>query len=189
MDERYGTVARCGVLVTVGLLTLLGYRPSMVAVANCWHARGCRGRSDHRQSRSQDRRSVMQTSHRLALISIAVPMLTLSAATAIAAPTNAPTALNGTADCGSDGTFTFVVNSGRANANTWSPAFVIRSDGRTARFIPASLDLTFSSPEGTDTTSQAKHSAPGPVSCEISATPFPGASLTGTVTGKLVWTG
>jgi hypothetical protein len=97
--------------------------------------------------------------------------------------------LSGTADCGSDGTFTFVVNTGRSEANTWSPAFVTGSDGATALFIPSSLDLTFTFPEGSDTSTVAKHTAPGPVSCEISATPFPGASLTGTVTGRLVWTG
>jgi hypothetical protein len=108
---------------------------------------------------------------------------------AFAAPTNAPDMLSGTADCGPDGTFTFVVNTGHSEADTWSPAFVTSSDGRTALFIPASLDVTFTFPEGSDTSMLAKHTAPGPVSCEVAATPFPGASLTGTVTGRLVWTG
>ena len=132
----------------------------------------------------------MHKSLRVALVSAAAAMLAaLPATTAFAAPTNAPTAFTGTADCGADGTFTFVVNSGQTEANTWNPAFVTRSDGATALFIPASLDLTFSFPGGSDTSTVAKHTAPGPVSCEISATPFSGASLTGTVTGRLVWTG
>jgi hypothetical protein len=117
-------------------------------------------------------------------------MLTaLSATAAVAAPTNVPNVLVGTADCGPDGTFDFVVNSGNAQGTTWGPAFVTRSDGATALFIPASFDLTFTSPEGTDTETVVKHSGPGPVSCEISANPVPGFSLTGSVTGRLVWTG
>jgi hypothetical protein len=132
----------------------------------------------------------MHNSLRVALVSVAAAMLAaLPVTTAVAAPTNAPNMLSGTADCGSDGAFTFVVNTGRSEANTWSPAFVTRSDGATALFIPSSLNLTFTFPEGSDTSTVAKHMAPGPVSCEISATPFPGASLTGTVTGRLVWTG
>ena len=132
----------------------------------------------------------MHTSLRIALISLAVPVLAaLPASAAFAAPTHSPTAFAGTADCGADGTFDFVVNSGQTEANTWNPAFVTRSDGATALFIPASLDLTFTFPGGSDTSTVAKHTAPGPVSCEISATPFPGASLAGTVTGRLVWTG
>jgi hypothetical protein len=37
----------------------------------------------------------------------------------------------------------------------------------------------------------SKSAAPGPVSCTISGSPisFPEATLTGTVTGKIVWTG
>jgi hypothetical protein len=132
----------------------------------------------------------MHKSLRVALVSVAAAMLAaLPATTAVAAPTNAPYSFPVTADCGPDGTFTFVVNSGQTEANTWNPGFATRSDGATALFIPVSLDLTFTFPGGSDSSTVAKHTAPGPVSCEISATPFPGASLTGTVTGKLVWTG
>ena len=132
----------------------------------------------------------MRTFTRIALLGLTVPMLAaLPSTAAFAAPTNAPYSFSGTADCGADGTFDFVVNSGQTEANTWNPAFVARSDGRTALFIPVSLDVTFTFPGGSDTSTTAKHQAPGPVSCEISATPFPGASLTGTVTGRLVWTG
>jgi hypothetical protein len=117
-------------------------------------------------------------------------MLTVLPATvADAAPTHAPNVLEGTADCGPDGTFDFVVNSGRSEANTWSPAFVTRSDGATAMFIPSSFDLTFTFPGGADSETVAKRTAPGPVSCQISAIPGPGFSLSGSVTGRLVWTG
>jgi len=111
------------------------------------------------------------------------------ASATFAAPNHPPTSLAGTADCGPDGTFDFVVNSGNSEVTTWSPAFTTTSDGRTALFVPASLDLTFTSAFGTDTTNVSKQTAPGPVSCDISANPAPGFSLTGTVTGRLVWTG
>jgi hypothetical protein len=131
----------------------------------------------------------MHRSLRIALVSVTFPMLAaLSATAALAAPTHAPNVLAGTADCGADGRFDFVVNTGQSEADTWSPAFATSSDGRTALFIPSSLDLTFTSPEGSETATVAKHTAPGPVSCEISANLAPGVSLTGTVTGKLVWT-
>jgi hypothetical protein len=128
---------------------------------------------------------------RAALLAIGAATLALTtpAATAAAAPTNAPDQLSGTADCGSAGSFDFVVNSGRANANTWSPAFITATDGSTGLFIPASFDLTFTSPFGTDTEQTSKATAPGPVTCEISASPEEGFSLTGTVTGRIVWTG
>lgn len=132
----------------------------------------------------------MHRTLRAALAGAAAAMLGgLPVPNAVAAPANAPDMTSGTADCGSDGTFTFVVNTGQSEVNTWSPAFVTRSDGATAMFIPSSLDLTFTFPGGSDTSTVAKHTAPGPVSCEVTATPFPGASLTGTVTGRLIWTG
>ena len=45
----------------------------------------------------------------------------LPAGIAVAAPTNAPNVLSGTADCGSDGTFTFVVNTGQSEGNHPEP--------------------------------------------------------------------
>jgi len=115
----------------------------------------------------------------------------MPAAASSAAPTNAPNRLVGTADCGSDGSFTFVVNSGNAEGATWNPAFVTRSDGASGIFHPASFDLTFTSPFGTETATAAKPTAPGPVTCSITATSvaFPEASLTGTVTGAITWLG
>jgi hypothetical protein len=124
------------------------------------------------------------------LVTVGSAALVLAhASAASSAPTNAPSSLVGTADCGPDGTFDFVVNSGNTEANTWNPAFVTRSDGRTGLFIPASVDLTFTTPFGTFTEVSAKATAPGPVSCEISASPEPGFTLTGTVTGRIVLTG
>ena len=132
----------------------------------------------------------MRRSLRVAFISACVAMVTaLSATAAVAAPTNVPEALFGTADCGPDGTFDFVVNTGNSQATTWTPAFVTSSDGAHALFIPSSFDLTFTSPDGSETETAVKHSGPGPVSCEISANPVPGFSLSGSVTGRLVWTG
>jgi hypothetical protein len=115
----------------------------------------------------------------------------LPAQAAVAAPTHAPSRLVGTADCGTDGTFDFVVNSGNSEATTWGPAFAISSDGQRALFVPVSFDLTFTSPFGTFTHVASKSGAPGPVSCTISGSPvsFPEATLTGTVTGTIVWTG
>jgi hypothetical protein len=132
----------------------------------------------------------MRSSIRIAVVSVCVALVSaVSATAAVAAPTNVAEALFGTADCGPDGTFDFVVNSGNSEATTWGPAFVTTSDGATALFIPSSFDLTFTSPWGTETETATKHSGPGPVTCEISANPAPGFSLSGSVTGTLVWTG
>jgi hypothetical protein len=124
-------------------------------------------------------------------LAAATAMMLLHAASASAAPNNAPNRVVGTADCGADGMFTFVVNSGNSHATTWSPAFVTRSDGARAVFHPLSLDLTFTSPFGTDTEVASKPQAPGPVSCSITGSPvnFPQATLSGTVTGTLTWLG
>ena len=79
-------------------------------------------------------------------LAAAAAMVLLPATSASAAPTDAPNRLVGTADCGSDGTFSFVVNSGNSQGTTWNPAFVTRSDGARGIFHPASVDLTFTSP-------------------------------------------
>ena len=124
-------------------------------------------------------------------VAAAAAVILLPAASASAAPTNAPNRLVGTADCGSDGTFRFVVNSGNAQGTTWNPAFVTRSDGARGIFHPASVDLTVTSPFGSETQVASKPTAPGPVTCSISGTPvaFPEATLTGTVTGTITWLG
>ena len=124
-------------------------------------------------------------------VAAAAAAVLLPAASAAAAPTNAPNRLVGTADCGSDGTFSFVVNSGNAQGTTWNPAFVTRSDGARGIFHPASLDLVFTSPFGSETLVASKRTAPGPVTCSITGSPvaFPEATLTGTVTGTITWLG
>jgi hypothetical protein len=124
-------------------------------------------------------------------VAVAGAVLLLPAASASAAPTNAPNVLVGTADCGSDGTFSFVVNSGNSSAPTWGPAFLTGSDGALGLFRPASFDLTFTSPFGTDTLVASKSTAPGPVTCSITGSPvaFPEATLTGTVTGTITLLG
>jgi hypothetical protein len=134
-------------------------------------------------------RTILRTTLVTAVAAVAAAIL-LPAASG-AAPTNAPNRLEGTADCGSDGTFSFVVNSGNAQGTTWNPAFVTRSDGARGIFHPASFDLTFTSPFGTDTEVASKPTAPGPVVCSITGSPvsFPEASLAGTVTGTITWLG
>lgn len=115
----------------------------------------------------------------------------LPVAAASAAPTDAPTRLAGTADCGQDGVFSFVVNSGNAHGTTWNPAFGTDISGAQAIFHPSSTDLIFTTPFGSNTEIAAKPGAPGPVSCTITASPagFPEATLTGTVTGTITWLG
>ena len=102
--------------------------------------------------------------------------------------TNAANQLVGSADCGDDGTFTFVVTENNGRGGGWNPAFITRTDGATALFIRTSFDLTFTSPDGTFVDQRAKGATSGPASCDISASPAPGSSLTGTVTGTIIWT-
>ena len=134
----------------------------------------------------------MRRTVRVAVVTVGSAALVLApASAAFSAPSNAPNRLVGTADCGPDGTFGFVVNSGNTEATTWNPAFVTRSDGQQGLFVPASFDLTFTTPFGTFTSAASKRIAAGPVSCTIMGSPvgFPEATLTGTVTGTIVWTG
>ena len=132
----------------------------------------------------------MSRTLRFSMLTIGISVLLLGfAAPATAAPSRAPHLLVGTADCGSDGTFDFLVTQSNSESTTWSPAFLTRSDGATGLFIPASLDLTFTSPEGSFSFTAAKGATSGPVSCEIAGEPAPGFTLTGTVTGKIILTG
>ena len=93
----------------------------------------------------------MRRSTRIAVLAVGSAALVVAPATAaFSAPNNAPSRLVGTADCGPDGTFDFVVNSGNAQGTTWNPAFLTGSNGQHGLFLPASVDLTFTSPFGTD---------------------------------------
>jgi hypothetical protein len=79
----------------------------------------------------------------------------------------------------------FVVNSGNAQApTTWDVAHLTFADGSTAVFQPRVFDLTFTM-GGQSFTEMASHNGPGSTVCAISAIEGPGATLTGTVTGKI----
>jgi hypothetical protein len=132
----------------------------------------------------------MSRTLRFSMLTVGIPVLLLAfVAPATAAPSRAPHLLVGTADCGSEGTFDFLATQSNSESTTWSPAFITRSDGATGLFIPASLDLTFTSPEGSFSFTAAKGAISGPVSCEIEGEPAPGFTLTGTVTGTIILTG
>lgn len=116
-----------------------------------------------------------------------------------AAPSNAPNALNGTFDCGGGVTGNFVTNSGNSSATTWAVAHLTFAGGGSGIFVPASLNLTFSvdgTPIGPPELA-TKGNAPAPDTCTIHATvtvPNPSggtttATLSGTVTGRIVHTG
>jgi len=115
-------------------------------------------------------------------------MVVMGSSGASASPVNAKTGLMGTFDCGSLGAGTFIVNSGNANApTTWNAAHLTFADGRTAVFQPSALDLTFSF-DGQSMTEVASKHGPGSTMCSISASQD-GFSLSGTVTGKVSFTG
>ena len=132
----------------------------------------------------------MSRTLRLLMLTVGIPALLVGIAVpAMADPSRAPNLLVGTADCGSAGTFDFVAPESNSESTTWSPAFITGSDGATGLFIPASLDLTITTPGGTLSFTAAKGATSGPVSCDISAEQPPGFTLTGTVTGTIILTG
>lgn len=123
----------------------------------------------------------------------------LSSPEASAAPSNAPSALQGTFNCGGGVTGAFVTNSGNSSATTWSIAHLSFTGGGTGIFVPASLDLSISVggvPIGPPEVA-TKGNAPAPDTCTILATfPVPSpsggtgnATLSGVVTGRIVRTG
>lgn len=123
------------------------------------------------------------------LLATTAGVLAVAGPAALADPTQNRNVTVGTADCGSDGTFTFLTTSNNGRGTPWSPAFVLSTSGRRALFHPASLDLTFTSPQGVFTEDVTRGGGPGPVVCTVAAAPFPGATLSGTVTGTLTWRG
>ena len=122
----------------------------------------------------------------------------LAVSPATAAPTGAKNAFMGTADCGADGQFTFVVNSANGqgqgtenngNQATFTPAHLIETH---QVFHPTQFDLTFtftpfngSSQSFTNTASRPNQT--GDTDCTISGSQTDPAgntfSLSGTVTG------
>ena len=108
-----------------------------------------------------------------------------------AAPTRAPGASVGTADCGSQGKFTFTVagGNGMGMGTSWRPAFVLKGTSR-GLFIPTAIHLSFSSPQGPFSLDAVKSHVAGAVTCSISghAVNAP-VTFTGTATGNLVIVG
>jgi hypothetical protein len=132
----------------------------------------------------------MSRTLRFLMLTVGMPALLLGLAVPAAAdPGRAPNLLVGTADCGSDGTFDFIATQSNSESTTWSPAFITRSDGATGLFIVASVDGTFTTPEGSFSFTSQKGATSGPVSCEIAAQVAPGFTLTGTATGTIILTG
>jgi hypothetical protein len=124
----------------------------------------------------------------IAATGLSAAVIGFGATSASASPENAKTALSGTFDCGSVGSGTFVVNSGNAQAAvTWNAAHLTFADGSTAVFQPRAFDLTFTF-EGQSMTQVASKNGPGSTVCSISASQD-GFSLSGTVTGKVTFTG
>jgi hypothetical protein len=116
---------------------------------------------------------------------ISAGVIGLGAVSASAAPSNAPTAISGIFDCGAAGAGTFVINSGNAHAaTTWNVAHLTFADGSTAVFQPRVFDLTFTF-DGQSFTEVASHNGTGSTLCSISADLGEGASLSGTVIGKV----
>lgn len=118
---------------------------------------------------------------------LAVGLMATGAASTLAAGPQGPNTTTGTADCGAAGTFSFRVSgtSQHAMATTWSPAFLTSSTGQHALFIPSVLRFTFTTPQGTFSSTETKGHAPGGTTCSIMAGGG-GFMLTGTVTGKIV---
>jgi len=117
----------------------------------------------------------------LALIAFAGATLGVLGTPAFAAPSNAPAVVTGTADCGSAGTFSFVLNTGRSEQTTLTPAFVTAADGSTSVFVPTSVDITAVFDGQTFTDSRSKQ-VQGDVQCAVSGS-GEGFTFTGTVVG------
>ena len=111
----------------------------------------------------------------------------LAATTAVAAPSHAKTAVSGTFSCENGDTGTFVVNNGNAKGTAWSAAHLTFADGSRGIFTPTALDVTVTvNGQVVDTQQVTKHPKRGQVNCTISADLGEGATLAGTVTGKIV---
>ena len=113
------------------------------------------------------------------------------ASIAAAAPSNSPTALQGTFTCQGGETGTFVVNSGNAMTTTWTVAHLAFAGGSTGIFVPTSVNLTLTlppSPPMHEIATKGNGNPPADETCTINAPVGPGM-LTGTVTGRIVMNG
>jgi hypothetical protein len=118
--------------------------------------------------------------------------------TAAGAAPSGPNATTGTFMCpGGSGTFVAPGTSQHSNATSFGAAHLTFASGETAIFVPSAFDFTFSFPGGSQSFSATKGSGsePSPDTCSIFASfPIPGpgggtATLSGTVSGKIVVTG
>jgi hypothetical protein len=131
---------------------------------------------------------------------LALATLAAAAVPAFAAPTNAPNAFHGLAQCGAAGTFNFVVNNANgqgqgamnngANQGEWAPAHL--SNG--GIFHPTAfvgLTFTFTAPDGSSmsfTNNDARPNQTGDTTCRISgsqSSPQGTFSLAGSVIGNI----
>lgn len=133
-----------------------------------------------------------RTTRLMALSGLAGAVLLLGGSPALAAPSNAKSALSGSFDCGSAGTGTFVVNTGNAMATTWNAASLSFTGGGTGIFTPTSFNLadTFDGqPAGTEVAT--KREPAGSATCSIAASASFGGhtfSVSGTVVGNIIHT-
>jgi hypothetical protein len=115
---------------------------------------------------------------------VGVGVLGLGVASAVAAPSNAPTAISGMFfGCTNGDSGTFVTNSGNNHAlQTWNSAKLTFASGGHGVFIPTTLDLSFN---GQSAGPVSKGNTTGTVTCQILALVGPN-TLSGTVTGNIV---
>jgi hypothetical protein len=136
---------------------------------------------------------------RILVAAAVVGGVSLAAGPALAAPTNAKNAFQGTARCGAAGNFTFVVNNANGqgqgaqnngqNQAEWAPAHL--SSGQV--FHPTAFDLTFTftptgGPPMSFTSTDVRKNQTGDVTCRISGThssPEGTFSLSGSVVGSI----
>lgn len=125
----------------------------------------------------------------LCVMSTAAAAVAMSGA-ASADPWHAPNLTVGTADCGSAGTFSFIVTGSNGTGTPYNVAFATSTtNGQRAVFHPSSVDAIVTTPNGSFPEQTSKPSGPGPISCAITGSPAPGVTITGTVTGWITWRG
>jgi hypothetical protein len=121
----------------------------------------------------------------LAFGCVSVIAVVLSAA-AQADPSNAASAVTGTAMCSNQQTYPFVANQGQSMNARFAPAFIV---GSNSVFVPTLLDLTISvggTPVATvNFVKPANLNGQDILACTVSGTGPGGSTFTGTVQGFL----
>ena len=119
----------------------------------------------------------------VAAIALGSTTVGLGVSSAGAAPTNAPSSLQGTFSCDNGDTGTFVVNSGNAQGTTWNGAHLSFDTGGNGIFHPVSINLMISfMGQPQQQIAQKNNTSKGSVTCDITAAQGP-FSLVGTVFG------